>query len=293
MAFPTETVYGLGADASCTGAVERIYQIKNRPRSNPLIVHVGDEAMARSVVASWPARAVALTTRFWPGPLTLVLEACDALPGIVTGGGPTVGVRCPDHPLTLALIETFAGPIVGTSANRSGGIAPTAAEHVRAAFDEDEVLVLDGGVCPGGLESTVVSLVDGVTRVLRTGPIGVDAIAEILGERVEAAVVVQAGSARAGDAVIELIATEALGGVPAGSVVLAIHPDRVASVAVVIAMPMNPAEYAAAFYKALHDARSAPSARVLVEIPTMDDGADPLWVGVLERLHRLAGHAPD
>ncbi|MEO1128210.1 MAG: L-threonylcarbamoyladenylate synthase, partial [Planctomycetota bacterium] len=167
VAFPTETVYGLGADARNADAVRRVFALKGRPSNNPLIVHVADIEMARTVVRTWTPHAMELATRHWPGPLTLVLERTDGIPDVVTGGGSTVAVRCPDHPAALELLRAFGGPLVAPSANLSGTISPTTAAHVRAAFED--VLVLDGGPCRAGIESTVVSLIDAPPRVLRPG----------------------------------------------------------------------------------------------------------------------------
>ncbi len=187
VAFPTETVYGLGADALSEAAVRCVFEVKGRPAANPLIVHVSGEEMARRVAAEWPEDARKLAKKFWPGPLSIVVPKAANVPGIVTGGGPNVAVRCPSHPLTLALLEAFGGPLVGPSANVSGFVSPTAAAHVREAFDERTVLVLDGGPCTGGIESTVVSVVGGKARVLRSGLIDAGLIGEVLGREVECA----------------------------------------------------------------------------------------------------------
>ncbi len=187
VAFPTETVYGLGADALSETAVRHVFEVKGRPAHNPLIVHVSGEAMAKQVASEWPDDARKLAERFWPGPLSIVVPKITRLPGIVTGGGPNVAVRCPSHPLTLALLEAFGGPLVGPSANVSGFVSPTTAEHVREAFDERDVFVLDGGPCTGGIESTVVSVVGGRARVLRSGLIDAAVIGEVLGRDVECA----------------------------------------------------------------------------------------------------------
>ncbi len=184
VAFPTETVYGLGADAFDATLVEGIFRAKGRPASNPLIVHVVDESMAKRVCAAWPAEASVLAAKFWPGPLTLVLPKAEGVPGIVTAGGSTVAVRCPSHPLTLALLETLGSPMVGPSANRSGHISPTCAAHVRMSFDENQVFILDGGPCTGGIESTVLDLTRDPPRVLRPGLVSAEEIAEALGSAV-------------------------------------------------------------------------------------------------------------
>ena len=157
VAFPTETVYGLGADAFSDAAVSRVFALKGRPSRNPLIVHVSGPLMAKRVTATWPVEAQRLADAFWPGPLSIVLPKRPEVPDIVTGGmgSASVAVRCPDHPTALALLYEFGSPLVGPSANLSGSISPTTAAHVRAAFSEQDVLVLDGGPCATGIESTV------------------------------------------------------------------------------------------------------------------------------------------
>jgi L-threonylcarbamoyladenylate synthase len=139
VAFPTETVYGLGADARNEQAVSRVFELKGRPPTNPLIVHVADEAMARTVTTDWPREASLLAAKFWPGPLTLLLPRTPSIPPIVTAGSPLVGVRCPDHHLTLSLLTAFGGPLVGPSANPSGGVSPTQAAHGSGAFNPGDV----------------------------------------------------------------------------------------------------------------------------------------------------------
>ena len=134
VAFPTETVYGLGANALDPSAVARIYEAKQRPFASPVIVHVADEAMARSVAAEWPERAQALAKKFWPGPLTLVLKKAEAIPNLVTAGLPSIGIRVPAHPVALALIRRAGIPIAAPSANRFSEISPTTAEHVRRSL---------------------------------------------------------------------------------------------------------------------------------------------------------------
>lgn len=162
VAFPTETVYGLGADAMNPIAVQRVFEAKGRPSHNPLIVHVQSaDALARipGLISAWPARAAILAARFWPGPLTLVVPRGPAVPSIVTGGGDTVALRSPNHPIAQALLQAFGGPLVGPSANKSGHVSPTTAAHVRDEFITDGIVpltILDGGPCTIGIESTVV-----------------------------------------------------------------------------------------------------------------------------------------
>ena len=169
VAFPTETVYGLGANALDAHAVARVFALKGRPSQNPLIVHVADEAMAKSLTTEWPEAAQKLAKALWPGPLSLILPKAACIPDIVTGSGPNVALRCPDHALTLELLRQFGKPLVGPSANPSGSISPTKAAHVAAAFSPEDVFVLDGGSCRGGIESTVLLLTEHPPRILRPG----------------------------------------------------------------------------------------------------------------------------
>jgi L-threonylcarbamoyladenylate synthase len=184
VAFPTETVYGLGANALDPAAVARIFEAKGRPATNPLIVHVADPGQVRAVAADWPDIGLRLAARFWPGPLTLVLPKRPELPDVVTAGGPTVGVRCPAHPVARALILEAGVPIAAPSANRSTELSPTRAEHVLKGLGGRIELVLDGGPCPGGIESTVVDVTGDVIQLLRPGPVTVPMLEEVVG-RVE------------------------------------------------------------------------------------------------------------
>ena len=160
VAFPTETVYGLGALALDPKAVARVFEAKGRPNTNPLIVHVSSIAMAMRLTSKWTAQANTRAEKFWPGPLSLVVAKAANIPDIVTAGGATVAIRMPAHPVTLALIEALDEPLVGPSANISGSISPTLAEHVRSTFADSIVYILDGGPCQRGIESTVVDVSD-------------------------------------------------------------------------------------------------------------------------------------
>lgn len=175
IAFPTETVYGLGANALDERAVRRIYELKGRPATSPLIVHVSSVEMARGLVRKWPAMASELAARWWPGPLTMVLPKQPRVPDIVTAGLDTVGIRMPRHPVALELIDRAGIPLAAPSANRFTQLSPTTAAHVRAAFG-DAVPVVDGGACEVGIESTVVSLVGPEPVLLRPGMIELGAL---------------------------------------------------------------------------------------------------------------------
>ena len=167
VAIPTETVYGLAANALDEAAVQRIFATKGRPHSSPLIVHVADVAMARELAAEWTPQAEALAARFWPGPLTIIVPKRDVVPDIVTAGLPSVALRMPAHPVALALISAAQVPLAAPSANRFTQLSPTSAQHVRDGLGDAVDFVLDGGPCRVGIESTVVSLAGPIPRILR------------------------------------------------------------------------------------------------------------------------------
>jgi L-threonylcarbamoyladenylate synthase len=181
VAFPTETVYGLGANALDSAAVGRVFWAKGRPATNPLIVHVADPSRVANVAANWPAVAARLADRFWPGPLTIVVPKNPSVPDEVTAGGPTVAIRCPSHPVAHALLRAAEVPLAAPSANRSTELSPTRAEHVMRSLGGRIDLILDAGPCPGGIESTVVDVTGSVVRVLRPGPITVPVLEEAVG----------------------------------------------------------------------------------------------------------------
>lgn len=182
VALPTETVYGLAANALDAVAVERIYRVKGRPPQNPIIVHVADDAMARRCVHAWPETADRLARAFWPGPLTLVLPRSPQVPDAVTAGGPTVGVRWPSHPLIQAVIRACGFPLAAPSANLATRVSPTQAAHVVRALRDRIPLVVDGGPSQVGIESTVLDLSMSVPRVLRPGMIHRESLRSVLGD---------------------------------------------------------------------------------------------------------------
>jgi L-threonylcarbamoyladenylate synthase len=181
VAFPTETVYGLGADARNDQAVARIYAAKDRPRFNPLIVHLASAEAARNIV-EWNDAAEKLATHFWPGPLTLVLplKPGSGVSPLVTAGLPSLALRVPAHPLACALLSEFGGPVAAPSANLSGRISPTTAAHVQAGLDGRIEAILDGGACDVGLESTIVGLIETPT-LLRPGGLAREQVEAVLG----------------------------------------------------------------------------------------------------------------
>jgi L-threonylcarbamoyladenylate synthase len=185
VAFPTETVYGLGANALDPEAVLRVFQAKGRPSFNPLIAHVADSDGAARLVRAWPEIAGRLAAAFWPGPLTLVLPRASIVPDAVTGGLPEVAVRVPAHPVALALLRVAAVPIVAPSANPSNAVSPTSADHVEKHLGERLDLILDGGPTRLGIESTVVDLSGARPRILRPGALPADRIEALVGPLAE------------------------------------------------------------------------------------------------------------
>src|SRR6266851_3588534 len=182
VAFPTETVYGLGANALDARAVARIFQIKGRPSTSPLIVHIASAESARGLVTEWTAAATKLALEFWPGPLTLVLPKRPCIPDVVTAGLPSVGLRVPANAVALALLAEAGVPIAAPSANRFTELSPTTAEHVRKSLGNSVDLILDGGPTQVGIESTVLSLVGPRPLLLRPGMISAEQIERVIGK---------------------------------------------------------------------------------------------------------------
>jgi L-threonylcarbamoyladenylate synthase len=302
VAFPTETVYGLGADALNADAIKQVFALKGRPATNPLIVHVSNEAMARRVVRAWPDSATKLARAFWPGPLTLVLPRAGDVPDAVTAGGNTVAVRCPEHPVALALIESFGRPIVGPSANPSGYISPTTPEHVRDAFANDELLVIEGGHCRAGIESTVLDLTSTIPTVLRMGVIGAHRIAEVLCCEVRTHETGTATSDVRSPGLIgahyqprtpaRLVSTDALSGAPSSAVLISWSIESHPAGGELILMPIKLASYAQAIYRALHEGDRARGNQIWIEQPPRAGNADERAIAeaLSERLTR-ATHA--
>lgn len=181
VAFPTETVYGLGADASNVAAVGKIYALKGRPSDHPVIVHLAADTQLTDWAVEIPDRAWQLAGRFWPGPLTLILRRSPRVPDAVTGGQDTVALRVPAHPVARALLETFGGGVAAPSANRFGRVSATTARHVREEFGDAVEVILDGGESDVGIESTIVDMSRAVPALLRPGGVLLDALQEALG----------------------------------------------------------------------------------------------------------------
>jgi len=289
VAFPTETVYGLGANALSAEAVQRIFEAKGRPRTSPLIVHIAVLEDVHKVVSEWPEAAQRLAEEFWPGPLTLVLPKQAAVPDIVTAGLKTVGVRMPSHPVALALLKECGLPLAAPSANRFAQLSPTTAEHVRRSLGDRVDFVLDGGPCAVGIESTVLSLV-GTPTLLRPGGISREQLEEVIGPVAVASGVTEGPHASPGmhakhySPRTRLLLSK-IGEVPhAGRGVylrIARDPEDGCDVR---QMPTNPQEYAQAIYGTLHDLDAARYDWIAVEHPPVTSA----WEAVVDRLRRAA-----
>lgn len=307
VALPTETVYGLAANALDPDAVRRIYEIKGRPAHNPLIVHVAGGAMARKCSRAWPAEADALARAFWPGPLTVVVPKSANIPDLVSAGGDTVGLRWPSHPFMQAVIRACDFPLAAPSANLSNAISPTAAAHVMEGLRGRVACVVDGGPCAVGIESTVVDLVSVPVRVLRPGMIHAESLAAVLSGPVVGASESAASAggvlrspgqlakhyAPAARLVVlgwgsesDLASRMAQAGLdPAGTHVLAhqVIPGPAVAARVCV-IPHDPEAYARAMYAEWHRCDAEGARWIVVEaVPDLVE-----WAGVSDRLRRAA-----
>jgi L-threonylcarbamoyladenylate synthase len=277
VAFPTETVYGLGANAFDAVAVERIFAAKRRPHTSPLIVHVDSIEMARRLAARWPEAAEILAGHYWPGPLTLVVPKVAQIPDVVTAGLATVGLRMPAHPLALGLIRAAGVPIAGPSANRFTELSPTAAAHIPEELAD---YVLDGGPARVGIESTVLSLVE-APLLLRPGVIPLPEIEALIGPVAVAGGPVEGPHASPGMHARHYRPATPLFLLGPGD---APPPGRGAWLRIGREMPAAPGEYAAALYGTLH--RLDQSGLDWIAVETPPDA--PEWAGVRDRLSRAA-----
>jgi len=305
VAFPTETVYGLGADASNPAAVRRIFEIKGRPADHPLIVHLADESQLSHWAREVPDAARLLARYFWPGPLTLILPRSQHVSDVVTGGQDTVGLRVPNHPVALALLRAMGptGALAAPSANRYGRISPTTAEHVREELGNTVDMILDGGSCQVGLESTIVRFVGNTVTVLRPGGIPLAALEEVLQQKI--AVVDSTGSSiRVSGSLLshyapvtplEILPSADLWGraceLEAQGLCVAtlewsapdaIHPEHARIVR--STMPADPAAYGQLLYATLRQLDGAHFDRLLAEAPPKTAG----WLAVADRLRRAS-----
>ena len=280
VAFPTETVYGLGANALDAAAVAKIFELKGRPRTSPLIVHVSSIEMAKKYAAEWPPVADDLASRYWPGPLTVVVKKSPAIPDIVTAGLGTVGLRMPAHELALQLIELAGVPIAAPSANRFMHLSPTTARHVEQEFG-DAVEILDGGPCQVGIESTVVSVTSGELELLRPGMISIDATetaAPSEGSHPSPGMHPRHYSPRT-----RLLLVETPRALPdrRGAYV---WWKKAGLTTCSRRMPRDPAAYAARLYDVLHQLDQENWPWIAIESPP----ATPEWSAILDRLRRAS-----
>ncbi len=297
VAFPTETVYGLGGDTFNTTALRRVYEMKSRPADNPLIAHVINAEEASTLTDHWDKRCQHLTEQFWPGPLTLIVSKATVVPDEATAGYPTIAIRSPAHAVARALLSRFGGPISAPSANRSGHVSPTSALHVADDFFETEdFLILDGGPCDLGIESTVVDMTAKIPRVLRPGNVSVDQLCEALGARVELATEhrqsISPGTSRSHYAPrteVVLISTDdlptTLTTAHSRCVVLAVSAIDITSPHDFIAMPKDGEAYAARLYDALRQADALQAERIIIERPKLRSG---VWEAIGNRLARAS-----
>lgn len=307
VAFPTETVYGLGANALDANAVSRIFAAKGRPSFNPVIVHVPHTDAARRVVTAWPEAAAKLAAAFWPGPLTIVLPKSPEIPDNVSAGLPLIGVRVPAHPVALALLRAAKVPVAAPSANKSNQLSPTSAQHVERGLADVDGVILDGGPCEVGIESTVIDLSTDVPTLLRPGGLSVAAMESVLGIRIQRATNAAAGDAprRSPGALERHYAPSArMRMVPAGDgVALATTIDALRADGVIIGvlaysdydlpfredvvvrmLPSRAEPYASVLFAALHELDSVGVSAIVVEsVPEL-----PIWDAVRDRLKRAA-----
>jgi L-threonylcarbamoyladenylate synthase len=302
VAFPTETVYGLGAHALNEEAVGRIYEAKGRPKPNPLIVHVASARQARDLALDWTPVAEAIAKAFWPGPITLVVRKRSIIPGVVTAGLDTVGLRVPAHPVALALLEEARIPVAAPSANLSTQVSPTTAQHVVRGLGHRVDLILDGGPTTVGIESTVVDVTGSVPRILRPGMIGGDAIARVAGVA-EVAVASQQGTAPQSPGTLgkhysprarltlfhrekrDVAVRDAQDAIERGQRVGAmVFTTLRLNAAQELTMPAQPEGYARALYATLHALDEAQCDLVLIELPP----DSPEWTAIIDRLQRAA-----
>jgi len=309
VAFPTETVYGLGANALDAAAVARIYAAKGRPSYNPLIVHVRDASAVDSVAREWPDAAAQLARAFWPGPLTIVLRKREHVPDAVTAGLDTVGVRVPSHPIAHALLSTADVPIAAPSANRSTALSPTQAKHVARSLGDSVDLIIDGGPTQVGIESTVIDVTGTVPVLLRPGMISIDELERVLSRSVHVADAAsehtQVGKGLPSPGMMDrhyaprtrlVLApsepdkmTDALDELRSGGKRVAVLVRDGSDVPIakgpdVIRMPRDAASYAAALFETLHRLDDQGFDAILVErVP-----GGYAWGGVRDRLERAA-----
>jgi L-threonylcarbamoyladenylate synthase len=281
--FPTETVYGLGANALDAAAVKKIYELKGRPASSPLIVHVGSIKQARRLAAEWSEEAEQLAREYWPGPLTLVVPKRSLIPDEVTAGLPTVGLRTPRHPVALELLRIAGVPIAAPSANRFTQLSPTTAEHAREAFGDETPFLLDGGPCEVGLESTVVAVTKDGLEVLRPGMAFVEDATIPAGKSDEEAHR-SPGQHKKHYSPRTRVLLVTHGHIPQEGRGGYLWIEHASNAAQTIRMPEKPEAYAAQIYRQLHELDRHKLDWIAIELPP--DTRE--WSAIRDRLMRAA-----
>jgi L-threonylcarbamoyladenylate synthase len=280
--FPTETVYGLGANALDAAAVRKIYALKGRPATSPLIVHVASIEQARQLAAEWSDGADRLAREYWPGPLTLVVPKQPVIPDEVTAGLSTVGLRMPRHPIALELLRAAGVPIAAPSANRFTQLSPTTAQHVREAFGEETPFLLDGGPCQVGLESTVIAVTQDGLEVLRPGMALVDQATGA--EDAQEATHRSPGQHRKHYSPRTRVLLVSAGHLPEQGIGAYLWIVQKRPAARTIGMPQTPEKYAAQLYALLHELDRETFDWIAVEYPP----DMPEWAAIRDRLTRAA-----
>jgi L-threonylcarbamoyladenylate synthase len=296
VAFPTETVYGLGADARNEAAVRKVFAAKGRPADHPLIVHTASTEAAKAWAATWPATAQQLAAAFWPGPMTLIVKAAPSVPAVVTGGQDSVGLRVPAHPVALALLRVSQRAIAAPSANKFGHVSPTRAEHVASEFGEELQTILIGADCEVGVESTIIDCTVNPVRILRPGRITASDVARVVGTLGS-----QHGTSADAPRVSGSLASHYAPRTPThlmtpqaflarnadrtiGTITFTVHPAFEGTHRACIGQ--TPAQVEHDLYALLRELDAAPLSAIWIETPP----AGEAWDAVRDRLSRAAHH---
>jgi L-threonylcarbamoyladenylate synthase len=286
VSFATETVYGLGCDTFNTQAVKKVYALKNRPTDNPMIAHILDATWVGRLATGWDDRCEKLAERFWPGPLTIILPKKESVPKEACGGFDTVAIRCPAHTTARLLLASFNNPISAPSANISGHLSPTTANHVEQEFGCN-VFILDGGSSEKGIESTVLSMIS-APEILRPGSVTIEELTNCIGDVATHNSTSQTNSPGtssrhyAPKTKVVLRPSDAICNINSDSTIVVFHATAPMGCKNKIQMPNSPDEYAAKIYSVLREADAMDADVIVVELPP----TSPEWLAINDRLHR-------
>jgi len=286
VAFPTETVYGLGCDTFNEDGIQQVYELKGRPKNNPTIAHIHDVSIASQLTDGWNEQCQLLADHFWPGPLTLVVPKTSAVPLAACGGFETIAIRMPNHPIALSLLTAVGGPVSAPSANPSGYISPTTAIHVEQSFGGG-VTVIDGGPCDCGIESTVLSLVD-VPTILRPGSISLSSLVQLFPETKLAHPASQTDSPGTASTHYSphtkttLLDCDSVNSISNPDVIVISIKGTPRITKHAFVLPDSPTEYASKLYATLRDADALGAHEIIIESPPQT----PAWNAVMNRLLR-------